>query len=226
MILAIDTSTQWLSLALYDAENEVFPFEKTWRSTRRHTIELAPAVSEILHVSGKSSGDLQAIAVATGPGSFTSLRIGLAFAKGMALANHTALIGVPSLDILAYPIPAAGMSLICVLQAGRNKLAACRYWYAAGQWIANGDIFVTSPHELSEEIQTDTLICGEMNAEERRVVGRKWKKAHVCLPSLSVRRASCLAEIAAQKLTAGQTDDPLTLAPIYLHTADPIPTPD
>lgn len=225
MILAIDTSTQWLSLALYDSENEVFPFEKTWRSTRRHTIELAPAVAEILHDGGIVAKDLPAIAIATGPGSFTSLRIGLAFAKGMALANHAALIGVPSLDVLAFSIPAASMPLICVLQAGRSKLAARRYQYDEG-WITHGEIFVTSPQQLSEEIETDTLICGEMNAEERRLVGRKWKKAHVYPPSLSVRRASYLAEIAAQKLASGHTDDSMTLAPIYLHTADPIPNLD
>ena len=139
MILAIDTSTQWLSLALYDSENEVFPFEKTWRSTRRHTIELAPAVAEILHDGGIVAKDLPAIAIATGPGSFTSLRIGLAFAKGMALANHAALIGVPSLDVLAFSIPAASMPLICVLQAGRSKLAARRYQYDEG-WITHGEI--------------------------------------------------------------------------------------
>jgi len=225
MILAIDTSTQWLSIALFDTENEVFPFEKTWRSTRRHTIELAPAVSDILYENGKSAVDLHAIAVATGPGSFTSLRIGLAFAKGMALANHAALVGVPSLDILAYSVPAVEMPLICLLQAGRNKLAACRYQYT-DHWTAMGEIFVTTPQELSEEIQTDTLICGEMDAEERRIIGRKWKKAHICSPSLSIRRASYLAEISVKNIAAGLTDDPMTLAPIYLHTSDSIPNLD
>jgi len=222
MILAIDSSTQWLSVALYDAAEEVFPFEKTWRSTRRHTIELAPAVAEILNEVGATIHDLQALAVATGPGSFTSLRIGLAFAKGMALANHIALIGVPSLDILAFSHPAADLPLICVLQAGRDKLAACRYFYQE-QWIAQGDPFVLTPQELSEEIETETLICGEMNAEERKIIGRKWKKAHLCSPSGSVRRAAWLAELAAQKLMQGKIDDPMPLAPIYLHTANPIP---
>ena len=222
MILAIDTSTQWLSLALYDKENEVFPYEKTWRSTRRHTIELAPAVEQILQGSNLSSSELEAIAVAIGPGSFTSLRIGLAFAKGFALAKHIALIGVPSLDILAYTQPATDLPLICVLQAGRTNLAACKYMYQ-DKWTAQGEPFVTTPKELSEEIDSKTWLCGEMNAEERRIIGRKWKKARLCSPSASIRRASVLAEIAAQRLEEGEVDDPMLLAPIYLHTANSIP---
>lgn len=222
MILAIDTSTQWLSLALYDAENEVFPFEKTWRSTRRHTIELAPAVEKLLQDAEVPIRSVDTLAVAIGPGSFTSLRIGLAFAKGMALANHVNLIGIPSLDILAYSQPAASLPLICVLQAGRDKLAACRYTYQ-DQWIAQGEAFVLTPQELSEEIEEETIICGEMDAEDRRVISRKWKKVHLCSPAGSIRRATFLAEMAARKSVQGSFDDPLTLAPIYLHTANPIP---
>ncbi len=222
MILAIDTSTQWLSVAFYDAENEVFPFEKTWRSTQRHTIELAPAIEKLLRDEQVSIHDIDVLAVAIGPGSFTSLRIGLAFAKGMALANHINLVGVPSLDILAFSQPAAVLPLICVLQAGREKLAACRYVYNE-KWITEGEPFILTPQELSEEIEEETIICGEMNEEERRVISRKWKKVHLCSPAGSIRRASFLAEIAAQRCAQGNYDDPMTLAPIYLHTANPIP---
>lgn len=225
MILAIDTSTQWLSIALYDAENEVFPFEKTWRSSRRHTIELAPAVAGILQDTAHSIDDLKAVAVATGPGSFTSLRIGLAFAKGMALVNHLDLIGIPSLDILAAGIAPASLPLICILQAGRKNLAACRYQFT-DSWKAQGEPFVITPRELSEDIHTETIICGEMDHEMRKIIGRKWKKALLCSPSASIRRASTLAELAAGRLAEGMVDDPMQLIPIYLHTSNPIPVID
>jgi len=222
MILAIDTSTQWLSVALYDAEKEVFPFEKTWRTTRRHTIELTPAVEKLMHDAGVTIQAVDTLAVALGPGSFTSLRIGLAFAKGVSLANRVNVIGIPSLDILAHSQPAVNLPLICVLQAGRAKLAACRYAYD-DRWVAQGEPFVLSPKELSEEIEEETIICGEMDAEERRVISRKWKKVHLCSPAGSIRRAAFLAELAAQKSAQGNYDDPMALAPIYLHTANPIP---
>lgn len=220
MILAIDTSTQWLSVALYDAEQQVFLFEKTWRATRRHTIELAPAITNLLQEVGTTIQDVDTLAVATGPGSFTSLRIGLAFSKGIVLANRINLIGVPSLDVLAFSQPAADISLICVLQAGRDKLAACRYGYQ-DRWVAQGDPFILSPQELSEEINEETIICGEMDAEERRVISRKWKKVHLCSTASCVRRAAFLAELAAQRCAQGKFDNPMSLAPIYLHTANP-----
>lgn len=221
MILAIDTSTQWLSVALYDAEQQVFLFEKTWRATRRHTIELAPAITNLLQEVGTTIQDVDTLAVATGPGSFTSLRIGLAFSKGIVLANRINLIGVPSLDVLAFSQPAADIPLICVLQAGRDKLAACRYGYQ-DRWVAQGDPFILSPQELSEEINEETIICGEMDAEERRVISRKWKKVHLCSTASCVRRAAFLAELAAQRCAQGKFDNPMSLAPIYLHTANPI----
>lgn len=225
MILAIDTSTQWLSIALYDIDNEVFLYEKTWRSSRRHTIELAPAVEEILRDTQHTTNDLKAVAVATGPGSFTSLRIGLAFAKGMALVNHLDLIGIPSLDILAASVPVASVPLICILQAGRKNLAACRYHYT-DSWKAEGEPFVITPHELSEDIHTETIICGEMDHEMRKIIGRKWKKALLCSPAVSVRRASTLAELASSRLVEGLVNDPVQLIPIYLHTSNPIPVID
>jgi tRNA threonylcarbamoyladenosine biosynthesis protein TsaB len=225
MILALDTSTQWLSIALYDVENAVFPFEKTWRSTRRHTIELAPAIQDMLEHNTTGKDEIDAICVATGPGSFTSLRIGLAFAKGTCLAKNIPLIGIPSLDILAYTQPPSQMPLICVLQAGRKNLAACQYEFQEN-WVAQGEPYVITPKELSEDINTETIICGEMNAENRRIIGRKWKKAKLCSPSTSIRRAAALAEMGAKRLLEGDVDSPMTLAPIYLHTSTPIPDVD
>lgn len=222
MILAIDTSTQWLSIALYDMEKEIFPYEKTWRSSRRHTIELAPAVDEILKDTGITTDNLKAVAVALGPGSFTSLRIGLAFAKGMALVNHLDLIGIPSLDILASTVPPASIPLICILQAGRKNLAACRYQFD-DSWKAEGETFIITPQELSEDIQIETIICGEMDHDMRKIIGRKWKKAQLCPPSTSIRRASALAALASSRLSEEMVDDPTQLAPIYLHTSNPIP---
>ncbi|HOJ01663.1 MAG TPA: tRNA (adenosine(37)-N6)-threonylcarbamoyltransferase complex dimerization subunit type 1 TsaB, partial [Anaerolineaceae bacterium] len=124
MILAIDTSTQWLSVALYDAEQQVFLFEKTWRATRRHTIELAPAITNLLQEVGTTIQDVDTLAVATGPGSFTSLRIGLAFSKGIVLANRINLIGVPVLALVGHWELAA--ALIVMERVGKAIRAPAR----------------------------------------------------------------------------------------------------
>ena len=82
MLLAIDTSTAWISLALYDGN--FIQYEATWQAQHHHTVALAPALAEMFQKTGLKGEDLTGLAVALGPGSFTSLRIGLAAAKGLA----------------------------------------------------------------------------------------------------------------------------------------------
>src|SRR5512140_3265452 len=103
MLLAIDTSTQWMGLALFDGIQVIS--ETIWQTHSHHTIELAPAIQQLMGRCAVQPGYLQALGVALGPGSFTSLRIGLAVAKGMALALHLPVVGVPTLDILAQAQP-------------------------------------------------------------------------------------------------------------------------
>ena len=99
MILAIDTATRWTGLALYDGTAVIA--EHGWHGINNQTVELAPSIENILERGKIDAGDLRGIAVAIGPGSYTGLRVGLAVAKGMALAYHIPLVGVPTLDIVA-----------------------------------------------------------------------------------------------------------------------------
>jgi tRNA threonylcarbamoyladenosine biosynthesis protein TsaB len=99
MLLGIDTATRFISLALHDGDR--IAAESTWETANNHTIELAPAVRAMLARAGMGSQDLSAVAVALGPGSFTGLRIGLGFAKGLATTLAIPLLGIPTLVALA-----------------------------------------------------------------------------------------------------------------------------
>ena len=224
MILAIDTSTQWMGIALY--EDTQILFEKIWRTNRRHTVELAPAIQSALDDCGRQISDLPAVAVALGPGSFTSLRIGLAVAKGLALTLRIPVIGVPSLDIMAACQPVQDLPLIALLRAGRERLAACNYHSTGKFWTSEGEIYVATPAELEEQISSPTLICGEINAEDRKVLERRWRNAILADPAGNIRRPSVLAVLAAEKFKANQVDDVVSLAPIYLHTLNAPLIPD
>ncbi len=116
MILAVDTSTAQVGLAIYDGSQVIS--EYAWRSSQRHTVELAPAIFELLKRCGLTMDDIQALGVALGPGSFTSLRVGLSLAKGLALSRHLPLIGIPTLDILAAAQPASRLPLVAVHSSG------------------------------------------------------------------------------------------------------------
>jgi tRNA threonylcarbamoyladenosine biosynthesis protein TsaB len=221
MLLAIDTSTRLTGVALYDGVQVLS--EVAWYSREHQTVELAPVVEEILGRTGIKASEIKAVGVALGPGSFTGLRIGLALAKGLALAWHTALIGVPTLDVVASAQPLAAMPLAAVLQAGRGRLAVGWYAVEAGRWKSQGSLEVLDAAGLAEKIQAPTLVCGELNDEERRLLARKRKLVVLASPARSMRRPSFLAELAWQRYRIGQSDDAAALAPIYLHIGDPIP---
>ncbi len=221
MLLAIDTSTRWVGLALYDGSQVLN--ETVWLSHDHHTVELAPALAVLFDRAQVTAADLQAIGVALGPGSFTSLRIGLGLAKGLALARHIPMVGVPTLDILAVAQPVGSMPMAAVLQAGRNRLGVVWYQPSASGWQAEGDPRVLQAEELANQITSPTLVCGELTPDQRQMLGHKRKLICLASPAQSVRRPGFLAEIAWKRYQAGKTDDPVALSPIYLHIAEGIP---
>ena len=221
MLLALDTSTRMVGLALYDGVQVLS--EVVWISQDHHTVELAPAVAEMLTRSGVEVADLQVLAVALGPGSFTGLRIGLAFAKGIALVRQLPVIGIPSLDSLVAAQPVNAGQLAAVLRAGRGRWAVGWYHAVDGIWQPSGDIEVLTPQDLAQRIETPTQVCGEITEQERRILGRKWKNVILASPAQSVRRPAFLAELAWKRWQAGKINDPATLAPFYLHYKEPIP---
>ncbi|MEA4907066.1 MAG: tRNA (adenosine(37)-N6)-threonylcarbamoyltransferase complex dimerization subunit type 1 TsaB [Anaerolineaceae bacterium] len=223
MLLAVDTSTQWIGLALYDGVQVIS--ELVWQTQSHHTVELAPAVEGLLQRAGIQTRDLSALGVALGPGSFTSLRIGLAVVKGLSLAMRLPVVGIPSLDALAAAQPVVKMPLAAVLQAGRIRLAVGWYDVEGGHWKPQGEAKVTTLDELSSSIHSPTLVAGELGELERQVLGRKRKNVVLASPAQSLRRPSFLAELAWERWQAGKVDEVVSLAPIYLHVADPIPEP-
>lgn len=222
MLLAVDTSTTWIGLALYDGTRILG--EMTWQSKNHHTVELSPGITELLGRCGVRAPDLQALGVAIGPGSFTALRIGLAMVKGMALALRIPVVGVPTLDALVAAQPVQDRPLAALLQAGRGRLALVWYEARDGAWKARSEPQLITAEELVLQINKPTLIVGELSAAERQTLARRYRNAMLASPAQSLRRPSYLAEIAWERWQAGQVDDVITLAPIYLHVAEAIPS--
>lgn len=221
MLLALDTSTRNIGVALYDGLRVLG--ETVWASDGFHTVELAPAVEQTLARAGLQVKDLGALAVATGPGSFTGLRIGMALVKGIALALRLPLVGVRTLDALAAAQPVMDIPLVALLQIGRGRLAAGWYEASSGAWKTSGEMGIITAEGLVERIQKPTLVCGEMTFEERRILSRLRKNSILASPAHSFRRPSFLAELAWQRWQAGDIDDPVGLAPLYLQQTDQIP---
>ncbi len=221
MLLSIDTSTSQSGLALYDGAQVLA--ELLWHSRAHHTKELAPALAGLLERTGAKMDEVKAVGVAVGPGSFTSLRVGLSFAKGLSLARKLPIVGIPTLDIVAAAQPIAKVKLAVVLQAGRGRLALGRYEWSSSGWQAKGEPAVTTVDELIDSIQNPVIVCGELTADERQRI-RKNKNALLATPASCARRPGVLAELAWRRWQAGKVDNAASLAPIYLHVAEPIPS--
>ena len=221
MLLAVDTSTQYLGVALYDGICVLSEF--TWLSQNHHTVELAPIVESLFCHTEQGISGLNAVAVALGPGSFTGLRIGLAYCKGLALSCNVPIIGIPTLDVLAFGQPVTDVNLAAVLNAGRNRLAVAWYRAKAGRWRSKDDLENLTHEDFIKRIEPPSTICGEVSKTLASNISEHHEDVFIASPALSLRRPSFLAELAWKRWKGGQVDDPRTLKPIYLHHGEPIP---
>jgi len=215
MLLALDTATQYASIALYDGQNVVA--ELNWRSDRRHTVELAPQVDNLLRLAGVAPADLTALAAGIGPGSYTGTRIALSYAKGIVLARDLPLIGIPTLDALAYPHLPARQPICAMVAAGRGRYCWAVYAPDEPQPQRLTDFGLDKLPELLPQIQPPMLFAGELSPEDKERLGVEWGgDAAIISPARALRRAGALAELAWARWQAGDVDDPISLSPIYL----------
>ena len=216
-MLAIDTATRYAGLALYDGDRILA--EASWLSSYNHSVELMPALVRMLDQQALSAPDLAAVAVAIGPGSFTGLRIGLSVAKGLAQALKIPILGVSTLDIVAFQHSEQRRPIWAVIQAGRERLCAALYRRRRGRLARDGDLHLTTLDELAGLLSGRCLVCGELGREEMaRLVAAADADVIAARPSLSMRRPACLAELAWERFERGESDELASLSPIYLHT--------
>ncbi len=222
MLLALDTATSAASIALYDGEFVLA--ELNWRTQRRHTRELAPQVDRLLGLVQVTPEQLTGLAVGLGPGSYTGTRIALSYAKGLVAALALPLVGVSSLDVLAYLYGIAPMPVCALVAMGRGRYA----WalYATDPWADPlrapqrlTPYRVGSLEEISSHLQPPVMFVGELDTRGQEALRQLWDgypDVVVSPPAWGTRRAGALAELAWLRWHRGAWDDPATLSPIYL----------
>ena len=124
-ILAIDTSTDYLSLAILKDDRPAAKFHK--KADRRHSILLVPMIGKLVKKAKLNIGKIDCFAISVGPGSFTGLRIGVTVVKGLAYALKKKIVAVPTLDVIADNAKSFKGVICPVLDARKNKVYACIY---------------------------------------------------------------------------------------------------
>ena len=184
LLLALDTSTRQASVAL--CTEQTLLGEYTWQVGNNHSVELLERIQRLFAECGTTMQTLDAIAVATGPGSFNGLRVALTTAKSLAFALRKPLVGVSTLDIIAAQHRDWHGPICAVLEAGRAELYTACYKVtlpdsgnpdenAAMQWHLRrlSDYLIQSPQEVSTFLQEQVGqwlgipgISGEPDARE------------------------------------------------------------
>jgi tRNA threonylcarbamoyladenosine biosynthesis protein TsaB len=221
VILALETATMCGSVALV-AENRCLA-EFSLQTGETHSRRLLAGVDWLLQETGIEWPIIDAIAVSLGPGSFTGLRIGLATAKGLALARGAELIGVGTLDGLAAQLFAAGETLICPVLDARKKEVYCGFYRSANNGIPKllKEYMVIRPEDLCDMIDEPVVLLGDGASVygdlfQERLAGLL-KMPH---PSVYFPRAATIGLLAQDKWQNNEFLDPAEAGPIYIRASE------
>jgi tRNA threonylcarbamoyladenosine biosynthesis protein TsaB len=189
-----------------------------------HGFELPSAVAEVLDAAGANLSDLTAIAVAIGPGSFTGLRVGLSYAKGIAAARKISMVGVSSLDALALCAGSEapeGASIYPVIDARKGEVYTGLYRFVAGALERISDDRVVSLAHFVAGLAEEAVFVGYSVAQEACLLARANGRRAVRIENAGLHlRGSFVAAIGAAKVGRKETDVIATLEPIYLRAPD------
>lgn len=222
-ILAFETSTGTASVAVVEPTGEVIA-ELTFRARRTMAERLVPQLQGLFEAVDLSPADLGAVAVGLGPGSFTSLRVGLATAQGILLGTQLPAIGVGSLEALAAATPLTIRQPICALIAAPKRHVYAGLYARMSESAMN----VLMPPELlpleqlSERLRQvgqPVAVNGLLKPAEQQLLATVG--ATFLAPVHATPRAAVVAMLGLRRLAAGESHEPARLTPLYIRPSEP-----
>jgi tRNA threonylcarbamoyladenosine biosynthesis protein TsaB len=218
LILAVHSTTLRLGVAM--ARDRTVLDEIVLPQGREHLENLAPLIRELIGKMGISLKDVDGFAAAVGPGSFSGIRIGLATIKGMALALQKPVIGISTLDVVAWQAMAPGETGICVVDARRSEIYTAAYRKNDTDLTMIEEPMLVKAAEirrLAGKLEGNSLVvCGDTAAVEAEIANDpRMVPKPVTSPS-----PGALAELAARALSEGAGRGVHALAPLYIRRSD------
>ncbi len=229
VLLALDTSGSTARVALVSPGGQVMASGE--RSGPRHSATLLPLCDQLLSRSGLAVSGLAGIACGQGPGSFTGLRVGLAVAKGMALAHDLPILLVSSLAALATDLardsqpPAPGTLLAPCIDAGKGEVYGQLHRLdGAGGCVAEGEELRLLPAAYAEQLRLHAagapIRLAGTGADRHAEAFLAALGADSVLLNLPVPSAAAIAHLALPRLARGEHDDLDTAIPSYGRPPD------
>ncbi len=224
LVLGIDTATLVCSVALAREGSIVGEYSLNIKKT--HSQRLMPLIAGLLNDADLNKEDISGIAVASGPGSFTGIRIGMATARALAQGLKVPLVGVPTLDILAAQFPFTD-GLICpVLDARRQEVYTSVYRCPLGKLHRITDYMAVPLEELFDFLNQNTvgkvIFSGDALDKYAGLIKETLGERVSWAPSsLKINRGALAAELGLDIIKKGNHyDNYKNLQPLYLRRSE------
>ena len=220
LILGIETATVQVGCAIGGHEG-VLASTHSARG-KRHAESLTPAVEFICRQARVELSEIGVVAVGLGPGLFTGLRVGIATAKAMAQALRVPMIGISSLDLLAFPARFSPRLIAAVIDARRGELFSAMYRQVPGGLQRLSDPVVCTPADLASDLMAtgeDVLLIGDgalRYAEEFEQLSN----VEIVEQDLAFPSARSLVQLAHARALREEWVQPWDLSPVYLRKPD------
>jgi tRNA threonylcarbamoyladenosine biosynthesis protein TsaB len=220
-VLGIDTATPVTSVAVGSRAGALAVHSV--RNDRAHAELLVPMVRQALEGAGVDGGELGGIAVGTGPGLFTGLRVGVSSAKALAQAWGRPMVAVSSLDLLAHGCRHAGRLVCAAIDGRRGELFTALYRPVPGGVERLGEYRVVVPAELAAELRSlgePVLLCGDGAERYAEVFAEAGGPVELAGPDFASPSVGALVQLALARLERGAASEPFEVSPIYLRRPD------
>jgi tRNA threonylcarbamoyladenosine biosynthesis protein TsaB len=218
-ILAVDTATRSCSVAIVD--DGMSCAELTTVNNQTHTKHLMPMIRTVCDMSGLKIADMDGFAVTIGPGSFTGLRIGISTVKGLAWSLNKPVVGISSLDALAWQCIPAPYPVCTMLDARKQEVYYSRYCFQDGEFTKDRSEQVIAPAEALNAIREPCLFIGNgANLYKEEIQEKLGEFAHFAGVNQDIIRASSVAGLSFKRFVDHQTDDVASLVPHYIRKSD------
>ncbi|OPZ93205.1 MAG: tRNA threonylcarbamoyladenosine biosynthesis protein TsaB [Firmicutes bacterium ADurb.Bin419] len=218
-VLAIDTSTAVAAIALMDDEKLLGEYSLNNKKT--HSQKLMVMIKEIFNDLEIKPLDIDVFAASTGPGSFTGLRIGVTTAKAMAFATSKPVIGVPTLDALAYNVVTSSFIICPILDARNNQVFTALYQSKDGKLERITEylgIPVNELVQLIKEKNKTVIFTGDaIDLHRNYFITELSGNCEFSPLAMRLQRASSVAEIALKMAKEGKYESSFELVPFYLR---------
>ena len=220
IILGIETATPQVGCAIGGQEGTLASFHAA--RGRRHAETLAPAIDFVRRQAMIDLAEVSVVAVDIGPGLFTGLRVGLATAKAMAAALRVPMIGLSSLDLLAYPERRSARLIASIVDARRSEVFWALYRHVPGGVQRLSPYAVSPPAEVASELMARGEDCLAVGDGALRYAALLDEVTHVEVGSSASAypSAAVLVELAHPLALREEFVQPRELRPLYLRKPD------